>query len=305
MSNSAENKPRILIVDDERFNLNMLNGLLNTEYKIMVATNGEQALAAVNKGRPDLILLDINMPGMDGYEVCERLKSDPLTAELPIIFITANTSADDETRGLELGAADYITKPFNPSVVQARVKTQIRLKQQSDQLKQFAYLDGLTQVMNRRSLDERLPMELKRGCRANSPFSLLLLDIDFFKRYNDHYGHLEGDQCLKQVAQALKTVCKRPSDEVARYGGEEFVVLLPDTDAAGAVAVAQDALAQVRNCAIEHLESDVAPIVTISLGVATALPSDKVEPAVLLAAADAALYRAKQSGRNRFEVADA
>jgi diguanylate cyclase (GGDEF)-like protein len=302
MNFATENRPRILIVDDERFNLNMLNGLLNQEYKIMVATSGEQALMAVSKGRPDLVLLDINMPGMDGYDVCNRLKSDPITESIPIIFITANSSADDETRGLEMGAADYITKPFNPSVVKARVRTQIRLKQQADLLTQYAFKDGLTGVTNRRSLDDHLPTELKRCSRANTPFSLIMLDIDYFKLYNDHYGHLEGDQCLKRVAKALKSISRRPTDEVARYGGEEFVILLTDTDLDGAKHIAEEAINAVREAKIEHQASKIDHYLTISLGVTSVSPAETLTAEEVLAKADSALYLAKQNGRNRFEV---
>ncbi|MFQ6372319.1 diguanylate cyclase domain-containing protein [Shewanella sp. YIC-542] len=296
--------PKILIVDDERFNLNMLNGLLKNDYKIMVAINGEQALKAVNKALPDLILLDINMPGMDGFEVCQKLKHDPLTEAIPVIFISSYSSAADETRGLEIGGADYITKPFNPSVVLSRIKTQIRLKLQADLLTQYAYKDGLTQVLNRRSFDERLSYELQRCSRALSDFSLILIDIDFFKKYNDLYGHQQGDYCLQKIAQTLTSVCRRRSDQVARYGGEEFAMLLPDTNLQGAKAVAEATIKAVGDCQIQHSGgASSQKIVSISLGIAHIKPDQHITSEDVISMADRALYSAKLNGRNRYEVA--
>ena len=291
-------KPRILIVDDERFNLNTLHGLLKDDYKIMVATSGEQALKAVVTGRPDLILLDINMPGMDGYEVCRILKSDTLTMGVPIIFITGLSDADDETRGLELGAADYITKPFNLSVVRARVRTQMRLKQQSDLLESFAFRDGLTGLANRRAFDDRAASEWNRCMRAGLPLSAMMIDVDHFKLYNDSYGHARGDDCLRAVAQALALKVQRAGDFVARYGGEEFVVLLPDADPASALAVGESLRHAVESLGMEHRASKVCGHVTISVGVASAHPSESGGLAALLERADSMLYACKAAGRN-------
>lgn len=303
MVQESGTKPRVLLVDDERFNLTTLHALLNDSYKIMVATSGDQAIAAVLKAMPDLILLDINMPGMDGYEVCSKLKNDPLTAAIPIIFITANTDIASEAKGLELGAEDYIAKPFNPQIVLARVRTQIRLKQQADLLAQYAYKDGLTQVMNRRFLDEQLPREIARSQRSGLPLSLIIMDIDFFKKYNDHYGHIKGDDCLKQVAQAVSSVIQRPADTVIRYGGEEFVIVLPDTDLNGAASIADSIREAVLSTQIVHAESPVSDYVSISLGVASNMLTQDMSSQDLLSMADAALYRAKEKGRNRAETA--
>ena len=291
-------KPRILVVDDQRLNLNILHGLLKDEYQVMVATSGEQGLKAATTGRPDLILLDINMPGMDGYEVCQRLKQDPVTMKLPVIFITAMSESEDETRGLELGAADYITKPFHASVVRARVRTQIRLKQQSDLLEAYAFRDGLTGLANRRAFDERAHAEWNRCLRAASPLSAIMIDVDHFKLYNDSYGHGQGDDCLRGVAGALARRVQRPSDLLARYGGEEFVVLLPDTALDAALVVGESLRDSVELLRMEHRASKVTDHVTISVGVATVRPTREGRVAPLLEQADAMLYACKSAGRN-------
>lgn len=297
-SSAAADKPRILIVDDERFNLNTLHGLLKDDYKIMVATGGDQALKAAVTGRPDLILLDINMPEMDGYEVCRRLKEDALTKGVPVIFITGLTDADDETKGLELGAADYITKPFNLSVVRARVRTQLRLKQQSDLLESYAFRDGLTGLANRRAFDERAASEWSRCQRAALPLSAIMIDVDHFKLYNDSYGHAQGDECLRSVAQALAQRIHRAGDLLARYGGEEFVVLLPNTAHADALTVGESLRSAVQALGMEHRASKVTDHVTISVGVATVTPVEPGHVAPLLKGADSMLYACKSAGRN-------
>ena len=291
-------KPKILVIDDERFNLNTLNGLLRDDYRIMVATTAEVGLKAAVTGRPDLILLDITMPGMDGYEACLRLKEDPLTQGIPVIFITALSDAADETRGLELGAVDYITKPFNLSVVRARVRTQMRLKQQSDLLETYAFLDGLTGLANRRAFDDKSALEWRHSLRARQPLSTILLDVDHFKPYNDSYGHAAGDECLRGVARALSARIGRTADLLARYGGEEFVVVLPGTHHASAMATGESLRAAVQAMGLAHRASRVADHVTVSVGVSTVVPWAEIGMPTLLEAADKALYKAKSSGRN-------
>jgi diguanylate cyclase (GGDEF)-like protein len=292
-------KAKILLVDDERFNLNTLHNLLKDDYKIMVATNGEQGLKAALTGRPDLILLDIAMPGLDGYEVCRRLKADTVTQNIPIIFITAHHEAADETKGLELGAADYIVKPFNLSVVRARVHTQLRLKQQSDLLAQYAFRDGLTGLSNRRAFNDRSALEWERCFRAGLPISIILLDVDHFKLYNDHYGHASGDECLRGVARVLAAQVTQMSDMVARYGGEEYVAVLPGSTQEAALALGERLRAGVEAEQLEHLASKVASYVTISVGVATTIPSREDGLLGLIEAADKMLYAVKTEGRNR------
>ena len=297
-SEEAE-RPRVLVIDDERFNLNTLHGLLKDSYRVMVATDGVKGLQAALSGRPDLVLLDVDMPDMDGHEVCRRLKSDPMTRGIPVIFISALADAADETLGLELGAADYITKPFHPAVVRARVRTQMRLKQQSDLLERYAFLDGLTGLANRRAFDERSAREWERARRTGRPLSVIMGDVDHFKPFNDHAGHAAGDACLRAVAGVLQHEVRRASDLVARYGGEEFVVLLPDTEHAGALAVGHALRAAVARAALPHPASPVAPFVTLSVGVASVTARPMGDFDTLLRTADSALYDSKRQGRDK------
>ena len=290
---------RILIVDDERYNIKVLTDLLRENHKIMAAKTGEQALnAAQGPNPPDLILLDIMMPGLDGYEVCKRLKADSRTMHIPVIFVTALDALDDEAKGFEIGAVDYITKPFKPVIVKARVRTHIQLKRKTDLLDRMALLDGLTGIPNRRNFDVTFEKEIRRAARSKSFLSLILMDIDFFKKYNDHYGHVAGDSCLRQVAKAVEGVKKRGSDFAARYGGEEFVMILPGSDMEGAMQLAEDVRCAVAALNIQHTTSDVAEYVSLSLGVATILPNQKMLLVDLIKAADKALYQAKANGRN-------
>ncbi len=291
---------RILIVDDERYNIQVLTDFLREEYTIMAAKTGEQALSAVQgPNQPDLILLDILMPGMDGYEVCRQLKAGSNTMHIPVIFVTALDDSDEEVRGFEIGAVDYITKPFKPIIVKARVRTHIQLKQKTDLLDRMASLDGLTEIPNRRCFDTTLRQEISRAARIGSYLSLILMDIDFFKRFNDRYGHASGDNCLRRVAKALKGVIKRASDFVARYGGEEFVIILPGTDQDGALHVAEEARRAVAKLGIPHADSEAAGHVSLSLGVVTLLVDQGVSPVDLIEKADLSLYEAKNRGRNR------
>lgn len=292
-------RPKLLLVDDQPMNIRVLHQLFRYECDVHMATGGEQAIEVCKALLPDLILLDVVMEGMDGHEVCRRLKADPLTQDIPIIFLSANGEEDDEAIGLELGAVDYIGKPFNPMIVRARVKTHLTLKRQGDYLRSMAMLDGLTGVANRRKLEARLEAAWSQACRDNGPLSLIMIDVDYFKKYNDHYGHQRGDQCLRRLAMALAATLNRPYDLLARYGGEEFACLLPDTDLAGAERVAQKMLAAVAELRIEHLASDVGPQVSLSLGVATVRASARLTPQELLRCADEQLYLAKAGGRAR------
>lgn len=292
-------RPKLLLVDDQPMNIRVLHQLFRYECDVHMATGGEQAIEVCKALLPDLILLDVVMEGMDGHEVCRRLKADPLTQDIPIIFLSANGEEDDEAIGLELGAVDYIGKPFNPMIVRARVKTHLTLKRQGDYLRSMAMLDGLTGVANRRKLEARLEAAWSQACRDNGPLSLIMIDVDYFKKYNDHYGHQSGDQCLRRLAMALAATLNRPYDLLARYGGEEFACLLPDTDLAGAERVAQKMLAAVAELRIEHLASEVGPQVSLSLGVATVRASARLTPQELLRCADEQLYLAKAGGRAR------
>lgn len=292
-------KPKLLIVDDQPINIQVLHQIFAPDHQVFMATNGEQALQLCASKQPDLVLLDIMMPGIDGYAVCEQLKADPLTQDIPVIFVTATNDEVAEARGLDAGAVDFITKPFNPKIVRARVKTHITLKAQSDVLRGWAYMDGLTGVHNRRHFDEQLAIEWGRAQRANAPLSVMLLDVDFFKRYNDRYGHQAGDDCLRQVSTAIKTSLKRPGDQVARYGGEEFVCLLPETDLSAALCIAENIRNAIAGLSIVHSDSAAAPVVTVSLGVCCKPPDTLGSAQALLKQTDVQLYAAKAAGRNR------
>lgn len=295
----APRPPRLLVVDDQVVNIQALYQAFSADHQVLMATSGEQALKVAATQQPDLVLLDVVMPGMDGHEVCRRLKADEATRDIPVIFVTAHDDAAAETQGLAMGAVDFISKPINPAIVRARVATHITLKAQSDMLRRWVYVDGLTGVPNRRYFDERLASDWARAIRNHCDLSVILLDVDFFKRYNDHYGHQAGDACLREVATCLRRTLGRPGDMVARYGGEEFVCLLVDTDLSGALEVARKLGAAVEALGIEHAESSVAPVVTVSLGVCSFSGTTSGSAAAFVAAADAHLYRAKGEGRNR------
>lgn len=297
LMNVPATRARLLVVDDQPINIQVMNQIFAEQYQVFMATSGQQALDFCHRTPPDLVLLDIVMPGMDGYEVCTALKAAPDTCDIPVIFVTAHTDATQETRGLEVGAVDFISKPVNPAVVRARVKTQLILKCQSDLMRRLVFLDGLTGVFNRRYFDQQLATEMARALRAQKPLALIMLDVDFFKRFNDHYGHQAGDDCLRQVAQTLKASLRRPADLVARYGGEEFACVLPETEFEQAMTMARELEADVRQKAIAHSHSDVAPVITVSLGVAGFAASARGDATALLALADAQLYLAKASGR--------
>jgi diguanylate cyclase (GGDEF)-like protein len=296
---TAGEKPKVFIIDDAPENIRMLMENLKEDYAIVPATDGEKAIKMLQAhSLPDLILLDIIMPGADGYEICRRLKSDEITKDIPIIFITAKDRDEDEVMGLTLGAVDYITKPFCMPVVKARVNTHIELKKHRDKLKLLSDLDGLTGIPNRRRFDEYMKLQWQYAQRSNTFLSLIMIDIDHFKAFNDLYGHGRGDECLKKVAKIIFETVNRPTDMVARYGGEEFACLLPVTDFDGALKIAEEMRLNVLSLSILHDHPYPDGRVTISLGVASIKPTLYSSSAILLNHADHALYEAKRSNRN-------
>jgi diguanylate cyclase (GGDEF)-like protein len=295
---TAARKETILIVDDTPANIEILSELLSSEYEVLFATGGEDALEIAVDENPDLILLDVVMPGMDGYEVCSRLKADARTRAIPVIFVTAMDHEEDETKGLDAGAIDYLTKPIRPPIVRARMRNHIQLKRYRDALESLSSSDGLTGIANRRRFDELLDQEWTRARRSHNPLSLTIMDIDHFKAFNDHYGHLAGDDCLRKVAGCLAESVRRPADLVARYGGEEFACLLPDTHAEGAVCVANHIREKVNAMKIPHSASPVADHVTLSMGVSTMIPVIGQSFFDLIRRADELMYEAKNNGRN-------
>jgi diguanylate cyclase (GGDEF)-like protein len=292
-------KPRLLVVDDQAVNIQTLYRVFADECQVLMARNAEAALAVCDEQQPDLILLDVMMPGMDGYALCERLKADDRTRDIPVIFVTSHSDEAAESRGLDVGAVDFISKPINARIVKARVRTHLTLKAQSDLLRSWVYIDGLTGVHNRRHFDEALAREWNRALRRGSVLSVVLLDVDHFKRYNDHYGHPAGDECLRRIASEMTRHVKRPADLLARYGGEEFACILPDTGHEGAMQFARQLGTHIQELGIAHAASDTSEVVTVSLGVGTVLAPAAHGADRLLELADAQLYDAKRQGRNR------
>ncbi|MBD2415498.1 diguanylate cyclase response regulator [Nostoc calcicola FACHB-389] len=303
-----ETKSLVLIVDDEPFIRMILRNFLEREaYQIVEAQNGIEALRVFNQLHPDIVLLDAIMPDMDGFECCTQLQILDSSKHTPVLMITGLEDEESVDRAFEVGAMDYVTKPIHWPVLRQRVK---RLIQQSQlqqkleavnfELQRLVTIDGLTEVANRRGFEEYFYQEWQRMKREQRPLSLILCDVDFFKSYNDTYGHRVGDRCLLKIAQAIKDIVKRPGDLVARYGGEEFAVILPNTDTEGATHVAEKICDAVRTLAIPHQNSQVSPYVTMSAGFATEIPQPNSDLEEMIAAADRALYQAKTAGRDRF-----
>ena len=293
----------VLAVDDSLLNLQIIVEILKEDCNILMARSGTEAIRiACSEPLPDLILLDIVMPDMDGFEVCRRIKSIEKTKDIPIIYLTGMSNEYDEEYGLSLGAIDYITKPFKPSILRARVRNHLQLKYYRDRLTRIGMIDGVTGIPNRRRFDEIMSLEWRRAIRSSQPLSLIMCDIDYFKNYNDTYGHLEGDACLRKVANKLCDLLKRPGDLVGRWGGEEFACILPETDIIGAMTVAERIRKGIIDLTIPHVSSPIAPVVTVSLGVTTMVPQAGQDPIELVRRSDEALYKAKRAGRNQIGV---
>ncbi len=297
--NYSNHESTVLIVDDTPQNIHVLMQAMEENSRILSAKSGEEALRKVREDKPDLILLDVMMPGMDGFEVCRRLKQDEATKDIPVIFVTAVADNVHEEKGLKLGAIDYIRKPFHLPVARVRIQNHLRLKRKSDLLEQLVRIDGLTDICNRRGFDEVLDREWKRCRRHGAPLALIMVDIDHFKVFNDTYGHADGDACLARVARTISLSLKRSTDLAARYGGEEFAVLLPETPLAAAREIAETIRRKVRDLGIAHACAQ--SHVTISLGAACLRPAenDAEGPGRLVRLADQALYQAKSQGRDQ------
>ena len=290
-------KPRILIVDDEVFNLQFLTELLGNDYRINAAKNGLKAFELTQRLQPDLIILDVVMPQMDGHKVIKKIKNDPDICHIPVIFLTSLGNAQDEEKGLSLGALDYINKPFHPAIVKARVNNILELVKHRKLVEKISFLDGLTNIPNRRAYDKQFISAWQRACHKGHPLSLGFLDIDYFKNYNDHYGHAAGDLALKRVAQTLEDTIARPTDFAARYGGEEFAFILPGLKQQQAYTLGLAVKNNIEALAIEHQESLVADILTVSIGGATIYPSNDNSLEEFALNVDNLLYTAK-SKRN-------
>jgi diguanylate cyclase (GGDEF)-like protein len=330
--NSDRQQPTILIIDDNLTNLRVaVNYLQESGFTVLVAQDGNSGLERAEYALPQLILLDVLMPDMDGFETCRRLKLSGKTCDIPVVFMSALADTEDKLKGFAAGAVDYVTKPIQREELLARITTHLRiqtltqqLQRQNQQLQQqtielaqakqaaedanqelerVAYSDSVTAIANRRRFDQHLRQEWQRLARDKEPLSLILCDIDYFKRYNDHYGHQAGDLCLKNIAQAMDRVMKRAADLVARYGGEEFAIILPNVRLKGAVHIARLIQMEIRHLEIPHAQSTVSPNVTLSLGISSQIPNLEHQPESLITAADRALYQAKAQGRNTYALA--
>jgi diguanylate cyclase (GGDEF)-like protein len=290
---------KVLIADDDPINRDVLCELLQPEYTVLLAKNGAQALERAARHVPDLILLDVMMPDLSGFEVLRRLRATPQLEHVSVIFISGLDRPEDEAAGLKMGASDYIAKPFNATVVLARVALHLQLVRQRRLLEHLAHVDGLTELANRRRFDDVYDLEWQRARRSGQPLSLALLDIDSFKQFNDLYGHPAGDRALRAVARVAGAHMRRPADLAARYGGEELVLLMPETDAVQALQIAQILREAVAQLLIAHAGSAAASCITVSIGGASLDPARPESSAALFEAADVQLYRAKQGGRNR------
>jgi len=289
-------KALVLIVDDSPTNLQVLAACVKDSHRVKVATNGEQCLKIAQVDpQPDLILLDVEMPGMDGYEVCQHLKSSPHTADIPVIFVTGLQGDKDEEKGLALGAVDYITKPIRPAIVIARVKTHVTLKLQRDKLNKMAFFDQLTGLYNRHYLIDMATKKVARALRHQYDLWVLMIDIDHFKNINDTHGHPMGDEILKEVATTL-TLDNRSEDIAARLGGEEFLIMFDPCDKDDAMHKATRIIRKIEALNPHDIK------VTVSIGMAKLMPED-ANFERLLKRADEALYHAKENGRNRIELA--
>jgi diguanylate cyclase (GGDEF)-like protein len=311
---------KILVVEDTVTSAAVVcSWLTNMGLTALHANDGESGLLMFKRERPDLVLLDIIMPGMDGFEVAHCIRQFEQDGNwTPIIFLTARTDDKDLQRAIEVGGDDYLIKPVSEIVLRAKIGAMRRMARMRDslrvltlklekanhELQRLSSVDGLTGIANRRSFDEALQREWRRCSRSASPLSLLMIDVDLFKPFNDYYLHQVGDECLKAVARSLGRSMQRPNDLVARYGGEEFAAILPETEPEGAVAVAEAMRIRIEELKIEHARSSVAPVVTVSIGTASIIPprGDEAGIPALVRAADDALYRAKEAGRNQVKA---
>jgi diguanylate cyclase (GGDEF)-like protein len=329
----------VLVVDDQPANVNLLyDYLVASGLKVLVAQDGESCLEKAEYAAPHAILLDVMMPGIDGFETCRRLKKNPKTQDIPVIFMTALSDTQYTIKGFDSGGADYVTKPFQHEEVLARLGNQLRIREYqlalaaktkdltesnrrlrdeihrrqlvevalqkaNERLSELAKIDGLTGLANRRHFDEYLSCAWNSMARESKPITLFLCDIDYFKNYNDRYGHQMGDRCLQAVARSIRNVLPQTTDLAARYGGEEFALVLPGMGQADALALGEQLRASVEGLCIAHAASSVGDYVTLSIGICTIVPTGVGDHQAFLAAADRALYAAKGQGRNCCVVA--
>lgn len=302
-----QSAPRVLIIDDDISTVRLMADALVPDYDVIFATQADDGFKQALERQPELVLLDIVMPEINGFDFCRRLKADERTQSIPVIFVSALDTVAEQTKGFELGAVDYITKPVELPILRARVRTHTRLYRQTRQLESLAATDSLTGLSNRRKFDDVLKYEVDRVNRQQTALSLLIIDIDDFKAFNDHYGHGRGDDCLVNVARLLRKNAERSTDIVCRLGGEEFGIVLPETGLEGAMMLANHIVADFNRLKMTHERAQSHDYLTVSIGIGV-IDFDKVSPGQvkerrIVDVADEALYRAKHNGRNRVEYA--
>ena len=303
----------ILLVDDTRTEQHIMTVRLNDMgHDVICCSNGKEAIDLYNQYDFDLVLMDVIMPIMDGYEAAQEIRKHR-DNWVPIIFLSGRTDPDDIAAGIEAGGDDYLTKPVDETILAAKMSAMQRiaamrhrlisvsndLEKANDELQKLANADGLTGLANRRIIDEYLEKETARSIRSDHPIAVIMIDLDNFKLYNDNYGHIAGDSCLKKVSKVLKNSVRRPEDLVGRYGGEEFCVILPNTDMNGASFVAERIRSDVEGLNIPHAKNITGSVVTLSVGISSRVPGSKSTATQLLSNADKALYKAKSSGKNQ------
>ncbi|MDR1867391.1 MAG: diguanylate cyclase [Treponema sp.] len=300
MTTEQQKKHSVIIIDYDIGNFETFNTILDEEYYVFVAPVGSDAVDVVRSTKPDVILLNISLHNIDGFDILKKLKGNGETQNIPVVALSNNTDSEiDEERCFLLGVSDYIKSPFKPAVVRARMRTHMQIIQQKYALEHVGMIDWLTNIPNRRCFDGQLYIEWKRARRDKKPLSFLMMDVDLFKSYNDRYGHPQGDTLLKSVAKVFKKAVRRPADLCARLGGEEFGILLPETSLEPAVSIAEEVRKKVKALQVPTANRTEITSVTISIGVSTMIPdgSNKVEE--LMAEADRNLYVAKNAGRDQ------
>ncbi|MEO2280792.1 GGDEF domain-containing response regulator [Pseudoalteromonas pernae] len=290
--------PLIYIVDDEEISLEILKELLKPLGEVVGFADGASCVEACENKLPDIIIMDVNLGAVSGLQICRKLKSMSSTKDVPIIFITASQNTHAESECWQAGGADFVNKPVNAMTLQHRVRSQLRYKQQADQLRQLTYVDELCGIYNKRYLIDSLTRDVRAAKRSHSAISLLMVDIDWFKPFNDFYGHLHGDTCLKEVAQTLKSCLLRPNDYIARYGGEEFTCVLNGTNEEEAITVATRMMEAIAHANIKHEKSEFGHV-TISIGIFCAQRIENLQDKTILQHADNNLYEAKRRGRSQ------
>lgn len=293
----------ILIVDDQASSRLIMSSLLENMAHIHTVETAAEAKSYCLKNPVDLVITDVFMPDIDGHQLCRELQADPSTKQLPVMFVTASDSDEEQETCWESGCADFVTKPINATTFRNRVKAQLTHKIKADLLEKLIYTDRLTGAFNRHYLEERLDNIVKEADRENHPIGVAMFDIDFFKQYNDEYGHISGDSCLWKLTGAMKHILRRPMDHLVRVGGEEFLVLLPNTTGEGAEVVCQRILQSVRDLSLPHIRSPFKQV-TVSVGVSVYYPNQQVSIEQIMLEADQCLYKAKNQGRNQFTRSD-